>query len=137
MSWGPRPALRPFVKIMWASDETLSPEAVRAQRELVLPTGTAVGAEEIGLICGILRMAVENGPQCAALLARCLGFDELPQIEDICVKFAATLGWVYPSLDRITDCGYACSDRLDQIRQARARGVDHPQVAERDVSDHP
>lgn len=37
----PRPALRPFVKIMWASDETLSPEAVRAQRELVLPTGTA------------------------------------------------------------------------------------------------
>jgi AraC-like DNA-binding protein len=37
----PRPALRPFVKVLWASDETLAPELERAERELVLPTGTA------------------------------------------------------------------------------------------------
>jgi AraC-like DNA-binding protein len=37
----PRPALRPFVKVLWASDETLAPEPERAERELVLPTGTA------------------------------------------------------------------------------------------------
>lgn len=36
----PSPALRPFVKVLWASDDTLDPEPKRAERELVLPTGT-------------------------------------------------------------------------------------------------
>src|SRR5262249_44624977 len=39
----PKPALRPFVKVLWASDETVAPEPRDrdARRELVLPTGTS------------------------------------------------------------------------------------------------
>lgn len=40
-----------------------------AARVMVLPTGTAVGAEEIGLICGLVRHAVANGPAISARLA--------------------------------------------------------------------
>ncbi len=40
-----------------------------AARVMVLPTGTAVGADEIGMICGIVRHAVANGPAIAARLA--------------------------------------------------------------------
>ena len=40
-----------------------------AARVVVLPTGTAVGADEIGLLCGILRHAVANGPAIAARLS--------------------------------------------------------------------
>lgn len=36
----PGPALRPFVKALWASDETVTPCANGADRERVLPTGT-------------------------------------------------------------------------------------------------
>lgn len=39
-----------------------------AQRVLVLPTGTAVSAEQIETICGILRLAVSNGGDTARRL---------------------------------------------------------------------
>ena len=35
----PGPRLRPFVKILWASDQAVSPGSVAADRERVLPTG--------------------------------------------------------------------------------------------------
>ncbi len=37
----PRPALRPFVKSLWASEETSARGGPGAERELVLPTGNA------------------------------------------------------------------------------------------------
>ena len=39
-----------------------------AGRVMVLPTGTAVGEEEIGLICGLLRMVVSRGAEISAHL---------------------------------------------------------------------
>jgi AraC-like DNA-binding protein len=37
----PKPSLRPFVKVLWASDETRASVPKSATRELVLPTGMA------------------------------------------------------------------------------------------------
>ena len=39
-----------------------------SRRVLVLPTGTAVGAEEIGAICSVLRLAIAQGCQVQARL---------------------------------------------------------------------
>jgi len=47
----------------------LLPETERiVKRVLALPTGTAVGAEEIALICQIIRLAVEHGREIKAKL---------------------------------------------------------------------
>lgn len=37
----PRPALRPFVQVVWATDEVQGPRPFLAHREHVLPTGQA------------------------------------------------------------------------------------------------
>ncbi len=42
---------------------TLPVTELLAGRLLILPTGTAVGPEEVSGICGILRAAVSNGPE--------------------------------------------------------------------------
>jgi dTDP-4-amino-4,6-dideoxygalactose transaminase len=39
-----------------------------ADRLLILPTGTIVGAKEIDQVCGILKLAVENGARLSGLL---------------------------------------------------------------------
>ena len=49
----------------------LLPETQRlAQRVLVLPTGTAVGADEIAALCSIIRTVVSNGKQIGTELGR-------------------------------------------------------------------
>ena len=48
----------------------LLPETERlTQRVMSLPTGTAVGPEEIEVVCAIIRLAVENSRELASRLA--------------------------------------------------------------------
>jgi hypothetical protein len=36
----PRPSLRPFVKVLWATEQTRAPQFIASAREHVLPTGS-------------------------------------------------------------------------------------------------
>src|SRR4051794_4374813 len=36
----PAPTLRPFIKLLWASDEKETPNAIETNRERLLPTGS-------------------------------------------------------------------------------------------------
>lgn len=60
--------MEPYRSSNLATDLSLPVTEALAQRVLVLPTGTSVGADEISHICHIIRFAIANGKEIATRL---------------------------------------------------------------------
>jgi dTDP-4-amino-4,6-dideoxygalactose transaminase len=62
--------MEPYRTQMPDAGERLPHTEALSRRVMVLPTGTSLGREEIGVICGIIRLTVANGREIRQRLGR-------------------------------------------------------------------